>query len=286
MTTQVILTGTGVPHAAAGRAGPGVMVRHGRTALQFDAGRATTMRLAELGIRPPELTAVFVTHVHSDHVVALADLAMTRWLEGQGGGARALVVVAPDGPPSRFVSAMLDPYEDDIAVRMHHVGAKRPEVELSSFEATSTPAVVWSDDEGALSVEAVLVHHEPVEPAVAYRIRTPDGAVVISGDTRVCDEVEALAAGCNVLVHEAARTTALRDRIKGTRLETIFSYHADTALLGGLAERAKVEHLVLTHLIPQPTTAEEAAAFERDILESGYRGRVTVGNDLDAVGFP
>ena len=102
--------------------------------------------------------------------------------------------------------------------------------------------------------------------AVAYRVETPDGAVVISGDTRVCQEVEDLAAGADVLVHEACRTSALAPVIAGTTFETIFSYHADTVALGGLAERAGVGHLVLTHLIPPPDAPEQADGFAQDCL--------------------
>src|SRR6478736_3253860 len=70
-TTEEILTGTGVPHPRPGRAGAGVLVRCDGVALQFDAGRATVLRLVEAGISPSDLSALFVTHVHSDHVVDL-----------------------------------------------------------------------------------------------------------------------------------------------------------------------------------------------------------------------
>ena len=131
-----------------------------------------------------------------------------------------------------------------------------------------------------MTVDAVGVHHEPVMGAVAYRVTTPTGVVVISGDTRVCDEVEELSTGADVLVHEACRTTPLRDAIVGTQFEHIFSYHADTVPLGGLAERAGVGHLVLTHLIPPPTDDAAAGAFEADVRDGGYTGRVSVGTDL------
>ena len=132
-------------------------------------------------------------------------------------------------------------------------------------------------------VDSVGVHHEPVEGAVAFRVTTPTGVVVISGDTRVCDEVESLAQDCDVLVHEACRATALADAVKGTIIETIFSYHADTVPLGGLAERAGVRHVLLTHLIPPPTTEEDAGAFAEDVRQGGYTGELTVGNDLTTV---
>ena len=78
MTTTVVLTGTGMPHAQPGRAGPGVMVRHGELVLQFDAGRATVLRLVEAGVRPGDVDAVFITHHHSDHLTGLVDLVFTR----------------------------------------------------------------------------------------------------------------------------------------------------------------------------------------------------------------
>ncbi len=283
MTTEVTLTGTGVPHPIPGRAGAGALVRCGDIALQFDAGRATVLRLMEAGAPPHALSALFVTHVHSDHVVDLADVAMTRWVQQQLVDTGPLVVVAPEGAAARFVRRMLDPFDDDLALRVEHVGAEPIEVDLRPFAVPAAPEVVWVSDDRSVRVLAVAVHHEPVPDAVAYRVETPDGVVVISGDTRVCAEVEQLAAGADVLVHEACRTTALAEAIVGTVYETIFSYHADTVALGAMARRAGVPHVVLTHLIPPPQRPADVAAFEQDLRDGGYTGVVTVGEDLTTV---
>lgn len=283
MTTTVTLTGTGVPHAAAGRAGPGALVRCDSVALQFDAGRATVLRLAEAGTSCGELDAVFLTHLHSDHVVAAADLAITRWVESLLHPAGPLRVVCPRGGPARFVERMLEPYEDDIAIRMAHVQPEPPAVDLAPFDPTPTPAEVWRSDDGAVRVSAVAVHHEPVPDAVAYRVDTTDGSVVISGDTRVCDEVAMLAIGADVVVHEAARTRAMAPLVDGTPFGSIFRYHADSVALGAQAAAIGVPHLVLTHLIPSPSTDEERDAFVADVRAGGFDGVVTVGEDLDVI---
>ena len=284
MTTTVTLTGTGVPYPAPGRAGAGTLVRYGDVALQFDAGRSTTLRLAELGLQPTALTAVFLTHLHSDHVTDLPDLAMTRWIQHDIADTGPLPVVCTAGDAAEFVAGMLVPFVHDIDVRREHAGhPTRPTVALTTFTPAGDPTVVWTSPDGTVEVAAIAVHHEPVQGAVAYRVTTPDGTVVVSGDTVVCPEVELLSKGCDVLVHEVCRQTALGPYIAGTMLEKIFSYHADSVGLGAAAERAGVAHVVLTHLIPPPVTDADEALYVDDVRSGGYQGQVSVGRDLMTV---
>lgn len=287
---DVVLTGTGVPHPSPGRAGAGTLVRYRngkkRIALQFDAGRGSVIRLTEAGTSPAFLSAVFLTHLHSDHLVDLPDVAMTRWIQQQLHRTGPLTIVTPEGGAARFARRMFEPFDEDIAVRREHTDAPTPEIDLRVFAAGYEPRVVWSEDSESVTVTAIAVHHEPVPDAVAYRVDTPVGAVVISGDTRVCAEVEALARGAHILVHEACRTTAMTEAITGTVFENIFSYHADTVPLGTMAERSAIPHLVLTHLIPAPNNEAEESAFESDIRQGGYTGRVTVGRDLMSFRLP
>jgi ribonuclease Z len=284
--TQVIVTGTGVPHPAPGRAGAGVMVRRGDVSVQFDAGRGTVLRMVEAGCGPHQISAVFVTHVHSDHLVDLADVAMTRWIQQRLHPTGPLTVVVPEGLAEKFVRRMLDPYEDDIHVRREHLGAEPVGLDVRVFPVPTTPTEVWRSEDGSVVVEAVAVRHEPVPEAVGYRVTTPEGVVVISGDTRVCDEVADLATGADVLVHEACRLQSMKEVISGTAFEHIFAYHADSVALGAMAQRSGVAHLVLTHLIPSPSTPEEEAGFERDVRDGGFTRTVTVARDLSTVTLP
>jgi ribonuclease Z len=70
---------------------------------------------------------------------------------------------------------------------------------------------------------------------------------------------------------------------EGTPFERIFDYHADTVALGKLASTIDIGHLVLTHLIPPPTSPAEEEAFAADVREGGYTGPLTVGHDLWSV---
>lgn len=281
--TEVTITGTGVPHVAPGRAGPGVLIRRGDVALQFDAGRATTLRLSEAKLSLHLLTALFLTHHHSDHMTGIVDLVFTRWLTSHGRHT-PLTIIAPEGPATRYVQKMLEPWEEDIAARMEHVDRKdRPDPILESFQPDAT-GLRTVFDAGDVHVRAGLVHHEPIEPAVGFRVETPDGVIAISGDTRVCTELETLAQGADIFVSEAfRRDLVLRFADAAPHLRAISDYHADTVALGGLAARAGVARLVLTHLIPAPSDEQGEQGFIDDVRSGGYEGEIIVATDLTSL---
>jgi ribonuclease Z len=257
-----------------------VLVRHGDLRLQFDAGRGTVMRLTAAGVEIPQLTALFLTHHHSDHLVGLADLVLTRWVIDRGADAPPLPIVVPDGPCVDFCERFLGPWEHDIAVRRAHTGREGvPVVDLIAFEYPDSPTAVWQ--RGDVRVIAGQVRHEPVHPAVGYRVETPDGVVAITGDTLVCDEVAELAAGADVVVYEAMRFEPIERLPEHRRF--ILDYHADTRLIGRQAAALGISTLVLTHLIPPPGGPDEAAAFAADVRSGGFMGELIVADDLDEI---
>lgn len=275
MTNRVVLTGTGVPVPDPERAGAGTLVELDGVRLQVDAGRGTVMRLAGAMTPPQSIDVVLLTHHHSDHLTGLDDLVLTRWI----GGAHVTTIVAPEGPTSRFAAGILDPWQDDIAVRVAHADHDGPPaVDVVTFTAGPSPIEVWRS--GDVAVTAVSVHHEPVLPAVAYRIDGSSGSVVVSGDTQVCAEVEALAEGADVLVHEV-RLRSFAEAVVGTHYEAIAAYHADAVDLGAAAQRAGVGHLVLTHFIPPP--AEGYEPFVEEVRSGGFTGDLVAGPDLTTV---
>ena len=278
MTTRVTVTGTGVPPPEPGRAGAGVLVQHGGISLQFDAGRATALRLAEAGVQAAELDAVFITHHHSDHITGVPDLFLSAWLNRPNSG--TLTFIAPNGPSTRFLDRMIDAFDEDIEVRAGHTGRRYPTLRVVGFEAGGRPEKVWESECGSVSVSSVAVHHEPVTPAVAYRIDTPDGVTVVSGDTRVCDEVLELSRGCDVLVHEAMRLDAWVDDARDSTARVLGDYHSDTVRLGAMARLASPGLLMLTHLMPPPRSEAEKQEYINDLRRGGYHGEAVVCDDL------
>lgn len=289
MPTRVTITGTGTPIIRPHLAGGGVLVRYegpGQDrpiALQFDAGRATVMRLAGAGQSLTGLDALFVTHHHSDHVVGVTDLVMSRWLDDTDRSGQAqLPVHAPAGDAARLLAGLLNPWHDELSMRQTHTHRPDiPSMDVRPIAASKSASVDVASFPGPVTVTARAVDHEPVAGAVGYRVDTPDGSVVISGDTAICHQIEEMASGADVLVHEAMRM----DRLAGllSAPDEIAAYHSGTVEIGALAARAEVGHVVLTHLIPPPESDADFEAFEDDVRRGGYDGPVTVARDLDTV---
>ena len=121
--------------------------------------------------------------------------------------------------------------------------------------------------------------HGRAVPALAYRFDTPDGSVVFSGDTVVNDNLIALAQDADILVHQVADLGYLKRHGTGpAEAERMAALHTDVTEVGGVAERARVRELILTHYLP----ADPAAITESEWAQragQGFSGITTAGRD-------
>ena len=70
---KVTLTGTGSPIPDANRAGPSTLVQCSGQNILIDCGRGVAMRLVAAGVPAPFISAILITHLHSDHITDLND---------------------------------------------------------------------------------------------------------------------------------------------------------------------------------------------------------------------
>ena len=163
-----------MPDAA--RAGASNLVEAGGQRFLVDTGRGVLMRLAAAGAGMGQVTAVFLTHLHSDHVNDFNDVVTTSWIGQFTPG--VLKVIGPTGT-QRFVDATLAMLEDDICWRLdHHADLTwRPEVEVTEV----TDGVAFEAD--GVRVVAAPTEHKPVHPTVGYRFEHEGAVVVCAGDT-------------------------------------------------------------------------------------------------------
>lgn len=273
MTIEVVLLGTGNPIPDRDRAGAATLVRAGGRTLLFDAGRGVCTRLAAAGVLPVMLDAVFITHLHSDHICDLNDVVTTQWVMSQA--PRALRVFGP--PRTRAVmDGLLTMLEPDIEFRLaHHADLTwEPEIELVEVE----PGVAL--DEDGLRIVAARTDHRPVEPTVGYRVECDGKAVVLAGDTVPCDGLDELCRDADVYVQTVLRED-LVNAVPVPRLRETVDYHSTVAQAAETAARNRVKTLVLTHQIPTPApgSAHEWLAIAREY----FGGVIVFGEDLSRI---
>jgi ribonuclease Z len=233
-----------------------------------DCGRAATQRALCAGLDLTSVQAVLITHHHSDHLSDLATLAITRWTAG---AADALRVVAPVGPSAAFARRCLDVFEDQAFHGQAPATAeRRPSIVVDDFDAGHDIGIVLETDEWRAS--SVLVDHHPVEPAVGYLIERRGARIAISGDTVICDGMRHLADGAQIVVHEALLTAGVS--------ASLLEWNASARSVGELAAVTQPETLVLTHLIPAPSTADDEQALLDEVRDGGFTGRTIVASDL------
>lgn len=291
-----------------------------------DAGTGVGNQLMKAGYSVGDVRSIFLTHLHSDHTIDLASLAVFGLFTlrpGQdpvriiGPGDRgALPPVSPRAvtPPAPLNPASPTPGTAEMFERLMHahatdlndriIDALRPSP-TDRFAASDiaipadsgyhpnqnpTPAglepfEVYRDER--VTVTATLVEHPPIAPAFAFRFDTAGGSVTISGDTAPCDNLVRLAAGTDLLLHEAIDFDWVERAYGGQDAEEAKASmdhhrrsHTSPEQAIRIAERAGASALALHHLVPGTTPVgvwrSHGATFSGDFL---------VPDDLDIIPF-
>jgi ribonuclease Z len=268
---RVTLLGTGCPPAVMNRFGPSTLVEAGDQKLLFDAGRGALQRLTELKVPWQAVQGVFLTHLHSDHVVGFPDLWLTGWLIEPGRNV-PLQVWGPRGT-TNMMSHLTQAYEYDIQICVESDRVAPDGVVLRVEDINE--GMVY--DKGGVRVTAFEVDHAPVTPAFGYRIDYAGRAVVLSGDTRVSEKLVRYAQGVDVLVHEVFAPAALqRAGVPPDRAKNIVDYHTTPEQAGEVFTRAKPKLAVYSHICRPNATAQDLLSPTRKT----YAGPLEVGEDL------
>jgi ribonuclease BN (tRNA processing enzyme) len=283
LIVKLTLLGTGTPAPSLTRQSSGYLLEFGGEVIVLDHGPGAAHRLMEAGHLPTDVSHVFLTHLHYDHMADFPRLVLQHW---DHGAARVpeLEIVGPV-PTADMVAKLFGEdgvYGPDLAARTQHEASqavyqarggklprKRPEPRVrevkpgDNIEGASWRAIVGQ-----------AVHFQPYLECLAYRFECDEGIVVYSGDNGgIREDMIALASGCDVLIHMCHFET-------GTEPTPFFretnGSHLDVA---EIAQRAGAKTLVLTHF---PPPMDVPGLLERLVHEmhSVYSGRIIIGHDL------
>ncbi len=263
---KVTLLGTNGPQPVIDRFGPSTLIEAGTEKLLFDCGRGASQRLWQLKIPLGDVNNLFLTHLHSDHVVGIPDLWLHGRLSGPYGGRKVPFRVWGPTGTKEMMSYLEKAYEFDIRIRVRN---PKP-----GFHAEDIDEGVVYEKNG-VKVTAFAVDHGTTKPAFGYRIDYAGRSVVISGDTTLSENLIRFSQGADVLVHEVAaydpellRTDeAVRRRSGG---------HTTPEQAGEVFARVKPKLAVYYHIDFQRATVKDLI----DRTRKTYSGPLEVGEDL------
>ena len=270
----VTLLGTGSPMPNPDRAGPATLVTAGDEHYLVDAGRGVLMRLAAAGLGAPNLSAVLITHLHSDHITDLNDVITTRWV--MTFEPTPLTIVGPVGTQA-VVDHIMASLEPDMAYRIAHHDDLEVPPQVDVIEVSDGPI----DLPGAVAIRCAPTDHKPVEPTIGFRFDHDDVAVVVAGDTVPCTGLDRLCDGADALVHTVIRKDIIAN-LPMQRIKDTLDYHSSPEEAAQTAARAGVGTLVLTHYVPPIPTGGTGDDWKALAAEH-FDGVVELGDDLHRV---
>lgn len=286
---HVVLCGTGSPLPDATRAGACTAVIAAGELVLVDVGPGSWEVVDLANLPTSGLSAILLTHFHSDHIGDLGEAFTQSWIAGRD---RPLDIYGPPGT-ARVVDGFRAAYSFDIDHRVIHHGENN--LPRAAAGAVARELAI-PDGDGAtlvferkgLRVTMFRVNHEPVEPAVGYRFDYRGRSVVISGDTRKSQNLARYAKDADLLVHEALQPDLIRraaavthrlGRDRQSKMATdVLSYHTSPVEAAELARDAGVAHLVFTHVVPGPTNFLARRLFLAGVADA-FHGQVTLGQD-------
>lgn len=265
---KVTLLGTGSPQPIMDRFGPSILVQAGGQSLLFDAGRGCLQRLRQINLAYDKLNALFLTHLHSDHIVGLPDLWLTGWL--LSGRKEPLEVFGPEGTAD-MIGYLQKAFVFDIKIRE---GDDKAAEDGCKLLVTEIKQGLIYDREG-VKVISFEVDHYPVVPAFGFRIEYKGHSVVLSGDTRYSENLIRFAKGTDLLIHEVA--IAPDTLSKSDPRYNILAHHTTPEQTARVFSAVKPKLAAYSHIV------KLYGATEQEIMKrvkANYAGPVIMGEDL------
>ena len=243
---KVVFLGTAGSAPVEGHRLPSILVEN---RFLLDCGEGVTEALCKMGLFN-EIEAVFLTHMHGDHVSGIISLIWTYMLKGRR---RKLLVAGPRGTADALIKLLK--------------AVNTPMDRIRSFVAFKD--LEPSEDLGYIKVcEA----RHPI-PSLAFRVDLNGISLCYTGDTSPSPKVVELAKGCDLLIHDS---TFPPDMEK----EALSTGHSTARQAGEIATKAGVRMLALFHL---PYYYYENDVFLKDFLKAAkeaFSGKVFVPEEM------
>jgi len=262
----------------------------------LDAGSGSARKAEALGLPVKNLTGIFISHFHSDHILDIAAWTNISWVAGRHD---SLFVFGFPGIDD-IVNGFNQTLTLDAQYRYENIKSTATGFAYGIPRIYPTPVgnsmpLIYSSPKG-MKIFAFNVSHEPVSPAVGYRIEVGGKVIVYSGDTKKDDRMIVHAHNADLLIHESYSKSFMlqalqygetldpqkQDKYLFEQAKSTSRYHCDPKEAAAIAESAGVKRLVYTHIIPSVGTGMKRFFLKNYYLKGVkhiYHGQVDLAED-------
>lgn len=241
---RVLMLGTGAALIDPDRNHSSILITVRGENYLFDCGHNATRQMVANGVDPTTVRAMFLSHLHFDHIADFSYHMISTWMAGRK---TPPTVVGPRDTKA-FVDHSLTngAFAKDIEARVQY------KQRIDNFDVLDPPVIeaepglVYEDE--LVKVTACYVEHIPreISPCFGLRMDTVDGeSVVFSGDTAPCDRLIALAEDCDLLIHECTFPQSAIDFRSKSGIGTWA--HTSPLEFGRIAKESGAKAAVATH---------------------------------------
>jgi len=279
--TKLIILGSGTPNPDPERYGSGYAVIVNESAYIVDFGPGIVRRISAMSptwggdfpsMELQNINTAFLTHIHSDHSGALADLILTPWIMGRDA---PLKLYGPSGLEAMSKN-ITEAYIDDINYRLY---GSQPANELG-FKTNVTEIV----DDGSIykdkNVEVIAFknNHGDFKNSFGFLFITDDKRILFSGDTAVSANLKKYGNDLDILVHEVFSSETFVNKTKDWQIYHQ-AHHTSSIDLGIIADELQPKKLVMSHILFWGASEE---SILKDIRVN-FSGQAIIAKDLMVV---
>ena len=276
-STHFFVLGSGTPNPNPERMGSAYLVLADDTPYLFDFGSGVVRRVAALSsewggnfskLDVTQLEYAFLSHIHSDHTLGLADLIITPWIMGRD---KPLKIFGPEAAKD-MADHIIKAYQPDIDYRIYGTQPQNDKGYKAIFTSIEE-GVIYEDKN--IMVTAFLNDHGDLAESYGFLIQTGDKTILISGDTGPSANLLRFGNEVDILVHEVYSQAGFEKKEPDWKIYHK-AHHTSPSELAKIAKKLNPKTLVLSHILFWGSS-------ESEILEEimkDYDGKVILADDL------
>jgi ribonuclease Z len=262
---NITFLGTGTPRPDINKLGPSVLIKYANEELLLDAGRGSALRINQIGNDFSKINNIFISHMHYDHIIGIADLWLTSNLWQRK---KDINIFGPNSIKS-FCDNLMKSYSEDIKYRYKENNYSK----LNCLKFSER-----NHKSNNIEIIEFTNNHGHIDNSYGFKINYKNKSIVYSGDTTYSENVIKNSMNADILIHEVIAASP-KIYESNHKLKKVFSTHTSIEQLVKILSLCKPKLTILNHALLFGISEEKVLSE----IRKNYSGDVIFSRDLMSV---